>query len=217
MAQILVVGLGKFGFHVARLLHEHDHEVVAVDSDVEHVQDIRDYCSKAVHLDARDKRRLEAIGLKHFDIAVVSLGEAVDVSALVALHLKEVGIPRIITKAGSEDHARLLEKLEVDEIVFPEREAADRLVRRLSNENVLDFIPLDEKSSIEEVTPPTSWVGKSLRELEVRKRFGLAVVGVRSTETGALKLNPAGDHMVLSTQSLLVLGDNADLRRIFRR
>lgn len=214
MAQILVVGLGKFGFHVARLLHEHDHEVVAVDSDPDHVQAIRDYCSKAVHLDARDKRRLEALGLKHFDIAVVSLGEAVDVSALVALHLKEVGIPRIITKAGSKDHARLLEKLEVDEIVFPEREAADRLVRRLSNENVLDYIPLDATCSIEEVTPPEAWVGRTLRELEVRKKHGLAVVGVRSTETGQLNLNPPGEHMVLGSQSLLVLGANADLRKL---
>lgn len=214
MAQILVVGLGKFGFHVARLLHEHDHEVVAVDSDAEHVQDIRDYCSKAVHLDARDKRRLEAIGLKHFDIAVVSLGEAVDVSALVALHLKEVGIPRIITKAGSEDHARLLEKLEVDEIVFPEREAADRLVRRLSNENVLDFIPLDERCSIEEITPPAAWVGKTLRQLDVRRAQGLMVLGVRSRETGVLHLNPPGEHLVLGSQSLLVLGDNSDLNKL---
>ncbi len=216
MAQILVVGLGKFGFHVAHLLHEHDHEVVAVDSDPAHVQAIRDHCSKAVHLDARDKRRLESIGLKHFEIAVVSLGEAVDVSALVSLHLREAGVPRIITKAGSEDHARLLEKLEVDEIIFPEREAADRLVRRLSNENVLDFIPLDQSCSIEEVTAPSSWVGKTLGELKVRQRFGLAVVGVRSQETGVLRLNPSSEHMVLGSQSLLVMGDNTDLRKLQR-
>jgi trk system potassium uptake protein TrkA len=216
MAQILVIGLGRFGFHVASLLHERGHEVVAVDIDEGNVQRIRDSCSRAIRLDARDKERLEALGPKHFDVAIVSLGERVDVSALVALHLKEQGVRRIITKAGSVDHAKLLEKLEVHEIVFPEREAAERLVRRLSNRNLLDFIPLGEGASIEEIAAPAAWVGRTLAELDLRRRHSVQVVGVRDALSDQVSLNPAADFRVLDSHSLIVLGANDDLARLQR-
>lgn len=214
MSQIVVIGLGRFGFHVARLLHEAGHEVVAIDIDERNVQRIRDYCSRAVRLDARDMERLEALGLADFDVAVVSLGEKVDVSALVALHLKDMGVPRIITKAGSEDHARLLEKLEVDEIIAPEREAAERLVRRLSSRNLLKFIPLSEQWSIEEVRPLPEFIGKTLADLDLRNRFGVQVLGLRRSGSGELTLNPAAGDRIAEEHSLLVLGENRALARL---
>jgi trk system potassium uptake protein TrkA len=214
MAQILVIGLGRFGFHVAKMLHARGHEVVAVDVDEGNVQRIRDSCSRAVRLDARDKERLEALGPKHFDVVIVSLGERLDASALIALHLKELGVRRIITKAGSEDHAKLLEKLEVHEIVFPEREAAERLVRRLSNRNLMDFVPLGEGASIEEIAAPAAFVGKSLVDLDLRKRFGVQVVGVRDALTDQVSLNPPADFRILDSHSLIVLGENEDLARL---
>lgn len=131
MAQVVVIGLGKFGYYAAQSLHETGHDVLAVDIHDENIQRIKDHCSRAVRLDAREKERLEALGVAQFDAAVVSLGEAVDVSALVSLYLKELGVPRIITKAGSDDHARLLKRIGVDEIIFPEREAAQHLARRM--------------------------------------------------------------------------------------
>jgi trk system potassium uptake protein TrkA len=214
MAQVLVIGLGRFGFHVARMLHEKGHEVVAVDIDEGNVQRIRDFCSRAIRLDARDKERLEALGPKHFDVAVVSLGERVDASALVTLHLKEQGARRIITKAGSEDHAKLLEKLEVHDIVFPEREAAERLVRRLSNRNLMDFIPLGEEASIEELAAPAAFVGKTLAEVDLRRRYGVQVVGLRNALTDQVTLIPSADLKILDSHSLIVLGTNDDLARL---
>lgn len=214
MAQIIVIGLGRFGFHVASKLHDNGHEVVALDADERIVHRMRNHCSRAIRVDARDKDRLAALGLKHFDVAVVSLGEAVDVSALVSLYLREQGVRRIITKAGSEDHARLLQKLEVDDIVFPEREAAERLVRRLSNRNLLEFIPLGEDASIEELAPPVEFVGKTLAELDLRNRFGVQVVGYRDVLTNAVWLNPPPVHRVLESHALLVLGSNEDLARL---
>jgi trk system potassium uptake protein TrkA len=214
MAQILVIGLGRFGFHVARMLHEKGHEVVAVDIDEGNVQRIRDFCSRAIRLDARDKERLEALGAKHFDVAIVSLGERVDASALVTLHLKEQGARRIITKAGSEDHAKLLEKLEVHDIVFPEREAAERLVRRLSNRNLMDFIPLGEEASIEELAAPAAFVGKTLAVIDLRRRYGVQVVGIRDALTDQVTLIPSADLKILDSHSLIVLGANDDLARL---
>ena len=132
MAQVAVIGLGLFGLHVARQLHLAGHEVLAIDSDAANVQQIRDFSSRAVVLDAREKERLDALGIRDFDVVVVSLGERIDASVLVTLHLKELGVKRLIAKAGSEDHGKLLELIGVDEVVFPEREAATRLAHRIT-------------------------------------------------------------------------------------
>lgn len=214
MAQVAVIGLGRFGFHVARQLHLAGHEVLAIDSDAVHVQRIRDFSSHAVVLDARDKERLEALGIRDFDVVVVSLGERVDVSALVTLHLKELGVKRLITKAGSEDHRRLLELIGADEVVFPEREVATRLAHRLTSPNVIDYIPLGEDSSIHEVTPPESFVGRSLGELKLRNRFKVQVLAIRDAQTREVQINPDAAVCLKSTDALLVLGRNQDLVRL---
>ncbi len=149
MAQVAVIGLGRFGFHVAKHLHEAGHEVLAIDIDAGNVKRIADFSARAVVLDARDKERLEALGVRDFDVVVVSLGERIDSSALVALHLKELGVKRLITKAGSDDHRKLLELIRVDEVVFPEREAAEHLARRMCSPNLLEFINVGDEYSIQ--------------------------------------------------------------------
>lgn len=136
MAQVAVIGLGRFGFYVTKHLHQAGHDVLAIDIDPQNVDAIADFSSRAVVLDARDKERLDALGIQDFDVVVVSLGERVDASALVALHLKEIGVRRLICKAGSEDHVKLLELIGVSEVVFPEREAAERLASHLGNEDL---------------------------------------------------------------------------------
>jgi trk system potassium uptake protein len=211
MAQIAVIGLGRFGFHVARYLHQAGHDVLAIDSNAGNVQRIRDFSSRAVVLDARDKERLEALGIRDFDVVVVSLGERVDSSALVALHLKELGVKRLITKAGSEDHRKLLELIRVDEVVFPEREAAERLAHRLTRPNLLDYIPLGPGCSIHEVAPPESFEGKSLGELKLRNRFRVQVLAVRDVLTQEVHLNPGAEFIVKPSDALIVLGRDPDL------
>lgn len=214
MAQVAVIGLGRFGFHVARHLHESGHEVLAIDLDADNVQRIRDFSSRAVVLDARDKRRLEALGIRDFDVVVVSLGERVDVSALVALHLRELGVRRLITKAGSEDHRKLLELIGVSEVVFPEQEAAARLAHRLTSPNLLDYIPLGAGFSIHEVAPPDSFVGRSLGELKLRNRFRIQVLAVRDALTQEIRVNPDASFVVKPSDALLVLGEDKDLAQL---
>lgn len=214
MAQVAVIGLGRFGFHVAKQLHQAGHEVLAIDIDPKNVERIADFSSRAVVLDARDGERLDALGIRDFDVVVVSLGERVDASALVALHLKEVGVRRLITKAGSEDHGKLLKLIRVDEVVFPEREAAERLARRLASPNLLDFLHLGEEHSLHEIAPPDPFVGKSLQELRLRNRFNIQVLAIRDALTGRMHVNPPADAVIKDSDALLVLGANEDLARL---
>lgn len=214
MAQVAVIGLGRFGHHVARQLHEAGHDVLAIDISAENVQRIKDYTSRAVVLDARDKNRLDALGIRDFDVVVVSLGERIDASALVALHLKEVGCRRIVTKAGSEDHAKLLDIIGVHEIIFPEREAAERLAHRLASANLLDYVPLGDEFSIHEMAPPEPLIGKTLEEARLRNRFGIQVIGIRDMLTQEVHINPDPKFRIKDSDALLVLGRNPDLKRL---
>jgi trk system potassium uptake protein len=214
MAQVAVIGLGRFGHHVARQLHQAGHDVLAIDISAENVQHIKDHSSRAVVLDARDKDRLDALGIRDFDVVVVSLGERIDASALVALHLKEVGCRRIVTKAGSEDHAKLLDVIGVHEIIFPEREAAAHLAHRLASANLLDYVPLGDDHSIHEMAPPEPFIGKTLEEVKIRTRFGIQVIGIRDMLTQEVHINPDSKFRIKDSDALLVLGRNRDLKRL---
>lgn len=214
MSQIVVIGLGRFGLHVARELFASGHEVLAIDILEAHIQEVRDHCHRAVVLDARDRERLEELSVGEFDLAVVSLGERIEASAIVALHLRELEVPHIIAKAGSRDHGRLLELIGVHEIIFPEQEAAKRLARRLASANILDFVPLGDNYSIHEIAPPAELVGHDLTELRLRERFGVQVLGVRNALTDELTLNPNPRYRVTDSDSLVVLGPNTELDRL---
>lgn len=216
-SQVAVIGLGRFGFSIARRFHELDHEVLAIDIEPDNVERVKEHCSRAVVLDGRDTERLRALGIRDFDIVVISLGELIDASTLIALRLKELGVGRLVTKAGSEDHAKLLRLIGVEDIVFPEREAADRLVRRLTCENVLDFIPLGEEHSVHEMAAPEEFVGRTLAELRLRNRYDVQVLGVRDVLTQKLHLNPGPDFRVKESDALLVIGTNESLNNLPRR
>lgn len=214
MAQIAVIGLGRFGFHAARELQAAGHDVLAIDIHPDNVQRIKDLVSRSVCLDARDTERLDALGARDFDVVVVSLGERIDASALVTLHLVELDGPQVVAKAGSADHAHLLERIGAHEIVFPEQEAAERLVQKLSTDNLLDYIPLGESHSIQEIAPAGEMLGQSLEELRLPNRFGVQVIGVRDVLTDAVDLNPGAGFRVKESDALVILGRNEDLERM---
>jgi trk system potassium uptake protein TrkA len=216
MAQVAVIGLGRFGFHAASMLHEARHEVLAIDIDPAQVQKMRDHSAQAVVLDAREIDPLRALGIADFDVVVLSLGQSIDASAIVTLHLKDLGVGRIIVKAVSDDHARLLEMIGVREVVFPERDAAGRLVRRLSDINLIDFIPLGEDHSLREVTTPSSFVDRSLVKLRLRNRFGVQVVAIRRRDESTVTVNPDPETALQEGDTLLVLGRDKDLDRLGR-
>ena len=215
MARIAVIGLGRFGSHVAREAFQHGHEVLAIGVDPENVQRMRDHATRAVVADARDRERLEALRLgEDYDAVVVSLGENVEASALIVLHLRELGARRIIAKAGSTDHGKLLALIGAHEVLFPERESAHRLAMRLATRSLVEYLPLGDGHGVEELAAPIAFVGRSLADLQLPARFGAQVVAVRNGETGRLTVSPGADFVVGAHDLLVVLAANHDLRRL---
>lgn len=214
MAQVAVIGLGRFGFHVARHAFLEGHQVLAISNDPHSVQEIKDSCDRAVVVDATDRERLEALGLADFDVVVVSLGERVDASAIIVLHLREMKVRRIIAKAGAREHGRLLELIGAHEVVYPEREMAQRLARRLRDRNLVDFVPLGGNHGIEEIELPAEWAGRTLADLRLRNVYGIQVLARVEPRTGNVVVNPDPGIPLAAGDRLVVLGTNADLARL---
>jgi len=215
MGRFVVIGLGRFGSHLATRLYELGHEVLAVDSDADTVQALRDTVSQVAQVDVRDKAQLRALGLRDFDTAVISVGEHLEASTLAALYCKELEL-RVVARAVTEDHGKILEALGVDEVVFPERDMAVRLAERLASSNLLDFISLGPDYSIAEVAAPAPFIGKSLAELQVRQRFGVHVIAVQDVLTGTVAMAPPPDAKIRDSDVLVILGKRADIEKFQR-
>jgi trk system potassium uptake protein TrkA len=211
-----VIGLGHFGSYVARTLFESGKEVLAIDLDTETVRDAAEYATEALVVDATDRPALEAVGLAEVDVAVVSLGERMDIILLAALHLKELGVPFVAVKALSEEHGRILKALGVDEIIHPEKDSAIRLGHRLVHQDLVDLLPVMPGYSIAQMRTPPEFVGKSLRELALRNRLSVQLVAIQREEGSDKTINivPKAEDILLETDVLFLLGDDRDLDRI---
>ena len=212
MKSYIVIGLGRFGTEVARKLYELGCEVLAVDRDSELVQHISQDVTQAVVADARDKDVLRALGAKSFDCAVVAIGDSLADSVLATMNVKELGIPRVVCKAHNETHRQVLLKLGADQVVIPEQEHADRLARSLSSHNVLDYIELSEDYGIIEVPSPKSWVGKTLKELNVRAKLGVNILAVK--QGSLINVSPSADYAICQQDIMVVLGDTQALKKV---
>lgn len=211
-----VIGLGSFGAAVARTLAAKGASVLATDTSPERVNDIKDDVDEAVVADARDREALEALVADRFDAAVVSLGESIEATTLAALHLKELGVEKIVVKACSADHAKILEMVGATDVVLPEYDTAVRLARSLVSPNVIEYFSLAPGYSLAEVVTPRPWVGKRLADLDLRRAFRVQVVLVK--ETVPERVNPVpGPADVLKESDVLVLsGSDEDLERVGR-
>lgn len=215
MARFAVIGLGRFGATLASRLYELGHEVLGVDVDEELVQACRDRMSEVAVLDVRDKSQVRALGLKDFDTVIISVGEHLEASTLAAFYCKEMGV-KVIARAVSEDHGKILDALGVDEVLYPERDMAQRLAERLSSKNLLDFVSLGPDFSIIEVATPASFLGKTLAELDIRRRFGVHVIALRDVLTETVTLAPPPDVKLRDSDVLVVLGGREELERFQR-
>lgn len=213
MRQVLVIGVGHFGYTLATKLAERRCEVVVVDSDREKIQDIKDDVSQAVVANASDKDALIEIGAKNFDIACVCLGEQVDVSILLTLFLKELGVKRIIAKASSDDHGRVLSMVGATTVIFPEKDEALRLANNLVSSEVLDFARISEDLAIVELAAAKEFYGKTLRELNLRKKFGIQVLAVKNPLDGIAHTVPAPDFKIRPDDVLFIIGDQESLQK----
>jgi trk system potassium uptake protein TrkA len=215
-----IVGLGRFGAAMSRTLAELGHDVIGIDSDADKVRSLADVVSLAMQLDATDERALLAAGIKDVDVAVVSIGENIEASLLVVTLLRELGIAEVVAKAVTPLHGRILEKLGVTRVVFPEREMAVRVAHSLVVPNVLDYIELSNEFSIVDVPAPAEFVGKTLREIGLRARFGLTTIAIkhppRAGERDTTNIAPGPDDVVQAGDILSLLGSNERLGQLDR-
>jgi trk system potassium uptake protein TrkA len=216
MRRFCVIGLGNFGYHVARALYEEGHEVVAIDLDREKVQRIQDHVSYSVLGDAGSKEFLVGQGIGDMDAVVVSTGERSHLATLITMYLRELRVPKVLVKAVDEDHGRILEKVGATEIIFPEKDMALKIARSLSNPNILEFIPLGEEMSISEAAPPPHFLGRNLIQLDLRRRFNITVIGIRDVLTGRFLPLPPAQHVIKDSDLLILIGRQEDVERACR-
>ena len=198
----VVIGLGRFGSALARQLCKLGAEVLALDVKGDLVQQIANDVTHAVVGDAQDKEVLRALGVRNMDCAVIAIGDNLAASVLVTMNLKELGVPYIVCKAHDETHRKVLEKYEY----------AQRLARTLNSHNVLDYIELSEDFGILDVPAPKTWIGKTLRELNVRAKLGVNIIAVEND--GKTNVSPTADYAVREGDTLVVLGDNVALEKV---
>ncbi len=207
-----VIGLGRFGTAVADRLYALGNEVLVVDESPERVQKMESRVTYAVVADARDEAVLRSLGMRNYDCAIVAIGSDLAASVVITMNLKELGVPQVICKATDETQKRALEKIGADKVMIPEREAGVKLAQAVTSSSILDFIELSDQYGIAEVQLPESWAGKSLRELNIRAKYGVNIIAIR--ENGKINVVPAVDEALQAGCVLVAVGANEKLTRL---
>ncbi len=213
--QFVVIGCGRFGSSVAKTLHSLNYDVLAVDQSEEIIQNIADSVTHAVQADATDENSIKSLGIRNFDVAVVTIGSDIQSSILVTLMVKELGVKYVVAKAQNELHANVLYKIGADRVVFPEREMGVRVAHNLISSNILEYIELAPDYSIVETATLKEWVGKSLAEINVRARYGINVMAIKHGAN--INVSPDAKDIIKEDNVLVVIGHNDDLKKIERR
>lgn len=211
--QFGVIGLGKFGAAVATHLEELGCTVIALDKDPDLVDDIKDEVSFAEVVEATDPEALAATGIKNCDVVVVAIGE-VQSNILVSLVLEELGITNIIAKASSEVHGRVLKKIGVKEVVFPEKDMGTRVANKITSSNILDYISIAKEFDIIEFEVSKKLLKKSLKELSLRNRFGITVIAIK--KGSEIIVSPNAEEKIFEGDSLFLVGKTSDIGKFER-
>lgn len=217
MKQFIVIGIGRFGKAVAERLYELGHEVLAIDTDEDIIQKISDKVTHAVTADATDENVLKSLGVRNFDVGVVSIGADIQSSIMVTLMLKELGVGYVVAKAQNEMHAKVLLRIGADRVVFPERDMGERVAHNLIATNILEYIELSPEHSIIEFAALQSWIGKDIRDLNLRAKYGVTVVAIRNKNEEKINISPKADLKVKEGDILIIVGSNDDLKKLERK
>ena len=217
MGRYAVIGLGKFGSWVARTLEQLGHQVIAIETDGVLVDRHADLVSRAIQGDATDPVVLRGAGVAGVDAAVISMGQNLAASILATVALRDLGVRNLYVKAATDTEGRALNALGVTEVIIPEKEAGVRLAHRIGSSEVLDYLPLGEGHSIQEIAIPASWVGHSLRTVAPRAQLGVQVIAVRCSLTEAVQVPPDPDTVLKDSDALIVAGSDPALAALPRR
>lgn len=210
--QFAVIGMGRFGLSVATALSNMGFDVLAIDSNEHRTQEVVNLVTHAVSADSTDEEALRALALRNFDVVVVAIGEDIQASILTTLILKDMGGPLIVVKAQNELHGKVLQKIGADKVVFPERDMGMRVAHHLTSPNILDYIELSEEYSIVEMSVPQAMVGKNLKELDIRARYGCNVMAIK--RDAKMNISPAATDRLTEEDVLVIVGEKNDLTKL---
>jgi len=225
MKKFVAIGLGNFGLSVAKTLEDNGCEVLGIDTSKNTVNYAKEFLTHVLIGDASNREVLESLSLRDFDGAIVSIGQDMASSILISLYLKEIGVKNIIVRAVSEDHGKILTMIGVAEVVFPEQDMGIRMGNRLASKNVMDYLPLGEDYGIIELTPPAVFLGKNLKELEIRPRYNCQVIGIKylpvkngkpgsKTDREKIIIAPSADELITEKSIMILIGKMRDLERL---
>ena len=214
MKSVLIIGLGRFGRHIAMKLNDLNHQVLAVDQNEERVNAALPFVTNAQIGDSTNEEFLSSLGIRNFDACIVAIGDNFQNSLETASLLKELGAKKVIARASRGVQEKFLLRNGADEVVYPEKQLAAWTAIRCTSEHILDYIELDKDYSIYELEIPSDWNGKTIIEVNIRKKFGINILGIR--ENGKLNMNITPDTVLDSRKSVLVLGHQKQIQKCFR-
>ena len=214
MKSVLLIGLGRFGQHVARKLHELDHQVMAVDTNEERVEMALPYVTNAQIGDSTNEDFLMSLGVGNFDLCIVAIGDDFQSSLETTSLLKELGAKLVVSRAARDVHAKFLLRNGADHIVYPTKQVAQWTAIRYTSDHIFNYIELDENNAIVEVSVPDAWVGKTVGDLDIRRRSGVNVLGIKR-EGRPLDIAVSSNTVLTRDENLLVMGSNKAIQKCF--
>ena len=213
MKSVLLIGLGKFGKHIAMKLNELNHQVMAIDKNEELVNTMLPFVTDAQIGDTTNEEFLKSLGVNNYDICIVTIGNDFQSSLETTSLLKELGAEFVISRAATDIHAKFLKRNGADEVIYPEKQVADWAAIRYSANNILDFIEIDDKYAIFELTTPENWIGKTISQIDIRRKYGINIMAVK--QDGMLNLSVSPDMILKKDETFLVLGEVKNIQKYF--
>lgn len=214
MKSILLIGLGRFGRHVAEKLYELDHQVMAVDKQEDRVEAVMSYVTNAQIGDSTNMEFLETLGVSNFDVCIVAIASDFQSSLETTAYLKDLGAKMVVSRASRDVHARFLLRNGADEIVYPEKQVANWTAIRYSSEHIFDYVQLSDTHAIFEIEMPQNWVGKTIGQVDIRKKFNINIMALK--RDGKLDMAIRPDTMLTDDATMLVLGESRDIQKRFK-
>ncbi|PWV87849.1 trk system potassium uptake protein TrkA [Paenibacillus cellulosilyticus] len=212
MKQFVIIGLGRFGSSLGKELVQLGYEVLGIDKNEETVDDMSRVLTHVVAADATDEETLRALGVRNFDCGIVAIGDDIQSSILATIQLKDIGVKSVVAKALSELHGRVLEKLGVDRVIYPERDMGIRVAHQLVSPNLLDYIELSKEYTIAELAVPRCLNGKSLQDINTRARYGCSIVAINKPKGGVI-IAPTADEVLAEQDVMVVIGTNKQIEQ----
>ena len=211
---ILLIGLGRFGLHIAKKLHELGHEIMAVDVNEEKINQAVPFVTDAQIGNSTNEDFLKSLGINNYDLCIVTISDDFQSSLETTSLLKELGAKKVISRAERDGQAKFLLRNGADEIVYPEKQLASWMAIKYSADHILDYIEIDNEHAIFEVSVPKEWIGKTIGEIDIRKRYGINILGIKDKNKLSVDVTPS--QVLNSELSLLVIGDYKRLQKCFK-